>query len=88
MSINSNNTTNNNLNQNIENINKLQGDLENTKKKLDEQVANYQNLLKEYDTKLSQSTQFQQLKKLLQEKNILIIELKNKIAKFEENDNK
>lgn len=51
---------------------------------MNDQVAKYQNLLKEYDVKLSESIQFQQLKKFLQEKNALIIELKNKVAKFEE----
>ena len=55
-----------------------------TKKNLDEQVSKYQKLLNEYDVKLSQSIQFQQLKKLLQDKNSLIIELKSKIANFEE----
>lgn len=50
-------------------------------------MSKYQNLLKEYDVKLSESTQFQQLKKFLQDKNSLIIELKTKIAKFEENAN-
>jgi hypothetical protein len=70
--------------QNVENINKLQYDFESTKKKLDEQVLKYQNLLKDYDVKLSESIQFQQLKKFLQEKNFLIIELKNKLAKIEE----
>ena len=58
--------------------------MELTKKNLDEQVSKYQKLLNEYDVKLSQSIQFQQLKKLLQDKNSLIIELKSKIANFEE----
>lgn len=71
---------------NIENITKLQENVEETKKKLDEQVSKYQNLLKEYDVKLSESIQFQQLKKFLQEKNSLITQLKNKLAKFEENE--
>jgi len=59
--------------------------LETTRKKLDEQASKYQNLLKEYDVKLNESTQFQQLKKFLQEKNSLIIELKKRIANIEEN---
>ena len=67
---------------------KYQHDLENTKKKLDEQVSKYQNLLKDYDVKLSECIQFQQLKKFLQEKNNLIIELKNKLAKLEEANDK
>lgn len=69
-----------------ESLKKLQCDLEETKKVLDDQVAKYQNLLKEYDTKLSESIQFQQLKKLLQEKNTLIVDLKKKVAKFEGED--
>lgn len=74
---------NNSRNENIE---KLQTDLEITKKNLDEQVSKYQKLLNEYDVKLSQSIQFQQLKKMLQDKNSLIIELKTKIAKYEEDN--
>ncbi len=65
----------------------MQRDLENTKKNLEEQIAKYQKLLKEYDIKINESIQFQQLKKLLQDKNTLIIELKNKIAKFDESKN-
>jgi len=68
----------------VENIQNLQKDLETTKKNLEEQLAKYQKLLKEYDVKINESIQFQQLKKLLQDKNTLIIDLKNKIAKFEE----
>jgi hypothetical protein len=78
--VNSSNSSSNTL----QTLNSLQSDLENTKKVLDEQVSKYQNLLKEYDVKLSESIQFQQMKKLLQDKNTLIIDLKNKIAKFEE----
>jgi hypothetical protein len=62
----------------------MEKDLENTKKKLDQQVEEYQKLLKEYDVKLSESTQFQQMKKLLHDKNKLITELKNQLAKLEE----
>jgi hypothetical protein len=58
--------------------------LEATKKNLEEQVAKYQKLLKEYDVKINESIQFQQLKKLLQDKNALIIDLKNKIKNIEE----
>ncbi len=63
----------------------MQKDLEITKKNLDEQITKYQKLVKEYDVKINESIQFQQLKKLLQDKNSLIIDLKNKVAKFEEN---
>jgi len=69
----------------VENIQNLQKDLENTKKNLEEQIAKYQKLLKEYDVKINESIQFQQLRKLLQDKNTLIIDLKNKISKYEEN---
>jgi hypothetical protein len=65
-------------------LEKLQSDLEITKSILDEQVTKYQTLLKEFDVKLSESSQFQQLKKFLQEKNALIIELKKKIAEYED----
>jgi len=58
--------------------------LEATKKNLEEQVTKYQKLLKEYDVKINESIQFQQLKKLLQNKNDLIIDLKNKIKNIEE----
>jgi predicted sulfurtransferase len=61
--------------------------LETSKKNLEEQVAKYQKLLKEYDVKINESIQFQQLKKLLQDKNTLIIDLKNKIKIFEEGNN-
>jgi hypothetical protein len=66
-----------------DNLKIIEKDLENTKTKLDQQVAEYQKLLKEYDVKLSESTQFQQMKKLLHDKNKLITELKNKLAQFE-----
>lgn len=68
----------------LENIQNLQKDLGTTKINLDEQILKYQKLLKEYDVKINESIQFQQLKKLLQDKNSLIIDLKNKVAKFEE----
>lgn len=70
----------------MENIKQIETDLETTKKKLDEQLSKYQNLLKEYDVKINESTQFQQLKKLLQDKNALIIDLKNKVANYEEKE--
>jgi len=61
--------------------------LEISKKNFEEQVSKYQKLLKEYDVKINESIQFQQLKKLLQDKNTLIIDLKNKIKIFEEGNN-
>lgn len=54
-----------------------------TKVKLDEQINNYQKLVKDYDKKLNESVQFQELKKMLQEKNKLLISLKKKIASLE-----
>lgn len=68
----------------IDSLGQLQKDLEATKKNYDEQAAKYQNLLKDYDVKLSQSSQFQQLKKMLLDKNNLIIQLKKKLTEFEE----
>jgi phenylalanyl-tRNA synthetase alpha subunit len=56
---------------------------DNTKKRLDQQIEAYQKLLKEYDVKLNESAQFQQMKKLLHDKNKLITELKNKFAEIE-----
>lgn len=67
-----------------ENLKTLETDLTQTRNTLDEQVAKYQKLLKEYDVKLSESTQFQQMKKLLQDKNSLIIDLKKTVAKYED----
>ena len=61
--------------------------MEISKKNFEEQVSKYQKLLKEYDVKINESIQFQQLKKLLQDKNTLIIDLKNKIKIFEEGNN-
>jgi peptidoglycan hydrolase CwlO-like protein len=75
---------NNNENEKmIDNFKNLEKDLEQTRSKLQEQISNYQTLLKDYDVRISESIQFKQLKKLLQDKNNLIIELKNKIASFE-----
>ena len=68
----------------LENIKNLQKDLESTKDNLNEQVQKYQKLLKEYDVKINESIQFQQLKKMLKDKNTLIIELKKQVANFEE----
>jgi hypothetical protein len=68
----------------IDNIKNLQKDLEATKINLNEQIEKYQKLLKEYDVKINESIQFQQMKKLLKDKNTLIIELKNRVSEFEE----
>jgi hypothetical protein len=72
------------LNNLPDNLKLIEKDLEGTKKKLDQQVEEYQKLLKEYDVKLNESTQFQQMKKLLHDKNKLITDLKNKLAQFED----
>lgn len=47
-------------------------------------MLKYQNLLKDFDIKVNESIQFKQLKKFLQEKNTLIIELKDQLAKKED----
>jgi peptidoglycan hydrolase CwlO-like protein len=80
MNVNKNNNENEKI---IENFKNLEKDLEHTRLKLQEQISNYQTLLKDYDVRISESIQFKQLKKLLQDKNNLIIELKNKIASYE-----
>ena len=75
---------NNNANANVENLKKLENEYAEMKKKLDEQVAQYQKLVENYDKKVSESTQFKTLKKILQEKNTLIVQLKTKVAQYEE----
>ncbi len=74
----------NNANANVENLKKLENEYAEMKKKLDEQVAQYQKLVENYDKKVSESTQFKTLKKILQEKNTLIVQLKTKVAQYEE----
>ena len=74
----------NNKNNNIENLKKLENEYAEMKNKLDKQMEEYQKLVQNYDKKVSESTQFKTLKKLLQDKNTLIVQLKTKVAKYEE----
>ena len=67
----------------LEALKKLETESEEAKKKLDEQVQQYQKLLQSFDKKISESKQFQTLKKILQDKNTLIVQLKTKVAKYE-----
>ena len=69
---------------NVDMLNKLENECAEAKKKLDEQIQKYQTLVNDYDKKVSESTQFKTLKKLLQDKNTLIVQLKTKVAKYEE----
>ena len=55
---------------------------------MDEQVQQYQKLLQSFDKKISESKQFQTLKKILQDKNTLIVNLKTKVAKYENQEDK
>lgn len=71
----------------LESIKKLERELSETKKNLDDQIDKYHVLTSEFNKKLSESTQFRELKKYLAEKNNLIIELKKKIEKYEGNVN-
>ena len=76
---------NNNLNNNNnELLNKLEEECKISKKNYDEQLQKYQQLLKDFDKKVIESTQFKTLKKILQEKNTLIVQLKTKISNYEE----
>ena len=74
----------NNKNTNVENLKKLENEYAEMKNKLDKQMEEYQKLVQNYDKKVSESTQFKTLKKLLQDKNTLIVQLKTKVAKYEE----
>ena len=69
---------------NFDNLKKLENEYAEMKKKLDKQMEEYQKLVQNYDKKVSESTQFKTLKKLLQDKNTLIVQLKTKVAKYEE----
>jgi hypothetical protein len=60
-------------------IGKLEKELIETKTNLDKQIERYQELTSEYDKKLSESIQFKQLRKFLNEKNNIIAELRKKI---------
>lgn len=70
-------------NANIDLLNEIQKECEETKKKLDEQMEKYQALVKDFEKKVSESVQFKQLKKLLQDKNVLIVQLKTSLSKYE-----
>ena len=70
----------------LETLKRLEAESEEAKKKLDEQVQQYQKLLQSFDKKISESKQFQTLKKILQDKNTLIVQLKTKVAKYENED--
>jgi len=70
----------------LEALKKLENESQEAKKKLDEQVQQYQKLLQSFDKKISESKQFQTLKKILQDKNTLIVQLKTKVAKYENED--
>ncbi len=74
----------NDNNSNFDNLKKLENEYAEMKKKLDKQMEEYQKLVQNYDKKVSESTQFKTLKKLLQDKNTLIVQLKTKVAKYEE----
>ena len=81
----SSNINNNNFdNNNKELLNKLEEECKISKKNYDEQMQKYQQLLKDFDKKVNESTQFKTLKKILQEKNTLIVQLKTKISNYEE----
>ena len=70
----------------VETLKKLEKESQEAKKKLDEQVEKYQQLVASFDKKVSESAQFKTLKKILQDKNTLIVQLKTKVAKFENTD--
>ena len=72
--------------QTAEALKKLEDECQEAKKNLDEQIAKYQSLVKNYDKKVSESAQFKTLKKILQDKNTLIIELKTKVANYEKKE--
>jgi chromosome segregation ATPase len=70
----------------METLKKLEKESHDAKKKLDEQVEKYQQLVASFDKKVSESAQFKTLKKILQDKNTLIVQLKTKVAKYENQD--
>ena len=76
----------NESNETVETLKKLEKESQEAKKKLDEQVEKYQQLVASFDKKVSESAQFKTLKKILQDKNTLIVQLKTKVAKFENTD--
>lgn len=70
----------------VETLKRLEKESQEAKKNLDEQVEKYQQLVASFDKKVSESAQFKTLKKILQDKNTLIVQLKTKVAKFENQD--
>lgn len=73
-----------NSNSKLSNINKsLEEELTNMKKNLADQMQKYQDLTSEFEKKLSESTQFKQLKKFLNEKNALVADLRKKLSVYE-----
>lgn len=70
----------------LDTVKLLERELTETKNRLDQQISKYQDLMSEYDKKLSESTQFKQLKKFITEKNALNAELKKKLAVYEKSD--
>ncbi len=70
----------------VNTLKRLEKESQEAKKNLDEQVEKYQQLEASFDKKVSESTQFKTLKKILQDKNTLIVQLKTKVAKFENHD--
>ena len=70
----------------VETLKKLEKESQEAKQKLDEQVEKYPQLVASFDKKVSESAQFKTLKKILQDKNTLIVQLKTKVAKFENTD--
>lgn len=68
----------------LDSVKKLEKELSETKKSLDQQIEKYQQLATEYDKKLSESIQFKQLRKYVNDKNSLINELRKKITEYEE----
>lgn len=69
---------------NVEALKRLENECEAKKKELDAQLMKYNQLLADYDKRVSEAPQFKTLKKLLQDKNTLVVQLKTKIAKYEE----
>jgi hypothetical protein len=49
-------------------------------------MEKYQQLVANFDKKVSESAQFKTLKKILQDKNTLIVKLKTQVAKYENQD--
>ena len=72
----------NESNETVVTLKKLETESQEAKKKLDEQMEKYQQLVANFDKKVSESAQFKTLKKILQDKNTLIVKLKAQVAKY------